>query len=564
MDEFRGTTSMYELLDRVGEGTFGVVRCAVDKKTRQEVAIKQIVKVFDDRRMTRRVLRELRVLHRFRHKNIINLLDATSSRGAVYVVTDLSRIDLFHLIHNNKELYKTLAEEDFTHIMKQILEALEFLHLNGILHRDIKPSNILLNEKMTIHLCDFGLCRKLATISQATAAGAGTIAGAALGDGVSFEPRGLASILSDLSLDSLCDLAPMTDYVVTRWYRAPEVCLSEGFYDTSQDIWSAGCTLTELITRRVLFPGNSTRKQLELMVATVGHPKDIDLTFPIIPRAKAYLDSMERTDGKHLQDIIPATRVMNGANRDNVIQMLQGMLEFSPRLRLTASACLMSKVFRDKAAGSPVGVSEEPAEKAPFVQVDCSFDDIESNEPAAQRNLGNLLMQELERIQEDIRAGSPGLGGGGSKETKGGAHESSGNELSDLCSPLPGSSTSAASKSLTVSHGESSVMSQLSSSCRSMIKSKKGAAGASKIPTDEHPGTDKYDMERSSSLNNLGNLSRSSNYGSEGLGKEVVVGKIKERRKSLSAVSSSFRVSIGKMLGLVSRDAMEKGKVLID
>ena len=148
----RGT--LYRLSkSAIGEGAFGVVRTAeVDPRTpsprqhgdagaeKEAVAIKQLIQVFDDRRMIRRMLRELRVLHSFRHKNIIELLDVIWDKNTsnLYIVTALYKCDLRQLIDRSPAMYRSLGEDGLTSIMRQVLEGLDFLHAGRIMHRDIK------------------------------------------------------------------------------------------------------------------------------------------------------------------------------------------------------------------------------------------------------------------------------------------------------------------------------------------------------------------------------------------------------------------------------------------
>jgi serine/threonine protein kinase len=138
----------------IGEGAFGVVRMAVvdpsspsprlqggvEGPAAEVVAIKQLSQVFDDRQMIRRMLRELRVLHSFRHKNIIELLDVIWDKKTsnIYIVTDLYKCDLKQLISKNPAMYRSLGEAGLTSIMRQVLEGLDFLHASRVMHRDIK------------------------------------------------------------------------------------------------------------------------------------------------------------------------------------------------------------------------------------------------------------------------------------------------------------------------------------------------------------------------------------------------------------------------------------------
>ena len=128
----------------VGQGTFGVVHKAVERVTGDSVAIKSVFRADSCSVMLRRVLRELRVLHVFRHENIIRLVDIkyVQHEGCVYFVTELSNQDLLQLISYNRAMYRSLSSDDFRSILTQILKALDFLHENRIIHRDLKVCRV--------------------------------------------------------------------------------------------------------------------------------------------------------------------------------------------------------------------------------------------------------------------------------------------------------------------------------------------------------------------------------------------------------------------------------------
>lgn len=152
--------------------------------------------------------------------------------------------DLFKIIKSQQPL----TRDHYKFIMYQILRAILFLHSANITHRDIKPSNVLINEDCTIKLCDFGLSRSL-------------------GD-------------TDVGL---------TEYVVTRYYRAPEVMLCSHKYTKSIDVWSVGCTFGELLSKHYLFPGDNYLNQIKLIIEMLGSPTDDDLSFIVNDHAKNFV-----------------------------------------------------------------------------------------------------------------------------------------------------------------------------------------------------------------------------------------------------------------------------------
>jgi serine/threonine protein kinase len=160
------------------------------------------------------------------HDNVIGVktILKPSSRESfkeIYVVNELMETDLAQIIKSNQPL----SDDHIQFFLYQILRGLKYIHSAGILHRDLKPRNLLVNSNCDLKICDFGLARA---------------------DIPYFQTQS----------------AVMTDYIATRWYRAPEVILSWKRYSTAIDVWSVGCILAELITRKPLLPANSEEEQI--------------------------------------------------------------------------------------------------------------------------------------------------------------------------------------------------------------------------------------------------------------------------------------------------------------
>eukprot|EP00968_Pinguiococcus_pyrenoidosus_P012718 scaffold1130_cov195-Pinguiococcus_pyrenoidosus.AAC.79 len=167
--------------------------------------------------MAKRLLREIRLLTLARHENIISVLNLpppppSKPFNDIYIVTDLMETDLHRIIYSDQ----ALGTDHVQYFIYQILRALKYLHSANVIHRDLKPSNILVNSNCDLKLCDFGLARGL-------------------------NPE-----------DAESDL---TEYVVTRWYRAPEVMLATQEYSCAIDVWSVGCIFAELLQRQPMFQG---------------------------------------------------------------------------------------------------------------------------------------------------------------------------------------------------------------------------------------------------------------------------------------------------------------------
>uniref|UniRef100_A0A2R8NBZ2 mitogen-activated protein kinase n=1 Tax=Callithrix jacchus TaxID=9483 RepID=A0A2R8NBZ2_CALJA len=247
----------YLLRRRLGKGAYGIVWKAVDRRTGEVVAIKKIFDAFRDKTDAQRTFREITLLQEFgEHPNIISLLDVIRAQNDrdIYLVFECMgcsptstpqtgactlspETDLNAVIRKGG----LLQDVHVRCIFSQLLRATRFLHSGHIVHRDQKPSNVLLDANCTVKLCDFGLARSLRDLPEG--------------------PEGQA----------------LTEYVATRWYRAPEVLLSSHRYTLGVDMWSLGCILAEMLRGKPLFPGTSTLHQLELILETIPPPSEEDL-----------------------------------------------------------------------------------------------------------------------------------------------------------------------------------------------------------------------------------------------------------------------------------------------
>ncbi|XP_055204431.1 mitogen-activated protein kinase 15 isoform X2 [Gorilla gorilla gorilla] len=230
----------YLLRRQLGQGAYGIVWKAVDRRTGEVVAIKKIFDAFRDKTDAQRTFREITLLQEFGdHPNIISLLDVIRAENDrdIYLVFEFMDTDLNAVIRKGG----LLQDVHVRSIFYQLLRATRFLHSGHVVHRDQKPSNVLLDANCTVKLCDFGLARSLGDLPEG--------------------PEDQA----------------VTEYVATRWYRAPEVLLSSHRYTLGVDMWSLGCILGEMLRGRPLFPGTSTLHQLELILETIPPPSEEDL-----------------------------------------------------------------------------------------------------------------------------------------------------------------------------------------------------------------------------------------------------------------------------------------------
>eukprot|EP01136_Pigoraptor_vietnamica_P036101 Opistho-1_new@102195 len=225
----------YEKLGKIGEGSYGVVIKCRNKDTGQVVAMKKFLESEDDPQIRKIALREVRMLKQLKHGNLVNLLEVFRRKRKLHLVFEfIDRTVLDELDSNPNGLDEMTVKQ----ILYQILKAVNFCHAHNIIHRDVKPENILVSKKGIVKLCDFGFARSLA------------------GPGAVY-----------------------TDYVATRWYRAPELLVGDTQYGTSVDVWAIGCVFAEMLTGQPLWPGKSDIDQLYHIISTLGSltPRHVEI-----------------------------------------------------------------------------------------------------------------------------------------------------------------------------------------------------------------------------------------------------------------------------------------------
>ncbi|KAG5092662.1 hypothetical protein JHK82_051440 [Glycine max] len=297
----------------VGRGAYGIVCAAVNAETREEVAIKKVGNAFDNRIDAKRTLREIKLLRHMDHENVIALKDIIrppqrDNFNDVYIVYELMDTDLHQIIRSNQQL----TDDHCRYFLYQLLRGLKYVHSANVLHRDLKPSNLLLNANCDLKIADFGLAR---TTSE-----------------------------TDF----------MTEYVVTRWYRAPELLLNCSEYTAAIDIWSVGCILGEIITRQPLFPGKDYVHQLRLITELIGSPDDHSLGFLRSDNARRYVRQLPQYPRQQFATRFPS--MSPGA-----VDLLEKMLVFDPNRRITIKEALCHPYL------APLhDINEEPVCVRPF------------------------------------------------------------------------------------------------------------------------------------------------------------------------------------------------------
>ncbi|MBA0611154.1 hypothetical protein Godav_011857, partial [Gossypium davidsonii] len=339
----------------IGRGAYGIVCAAVNSETQEEVAIKKIGNAFDNRIDAKRTLREIKLLRHMDHENVVAIKDIIrppqwENFNDVYLVYELMDTDLHQIIRSNQPLtddhcrvgikffpssgtivdYAVLLLQYFLY---QILRGLKYVHSANVLHRDLKPSNLFLNANCDLKIGDFGLAR---TTSE-----------------------------TDF----------MTEYVVTRWYRAPELLLNCSEYTAAIDIWSVGCILGEITSRQPLFPGKDYVHQLRLITELIGSPDDSSLGFLRSDNARRYVRQLPQNPRQNFSSRFP--NMSPGA-----IDLLEKMLIFDPHRRITVDGALCHPYL------APLhDINEEPVCPRPF-----SFD---FEQPSfTEENIKELIYRE--------------------------------------------------------------------------------------------------------------------------------------------------------------------------
>ncbi|KAG8899559.1 Mitogen-activated protein kinase [Tulasnella sp. 417] len=304
----------YQFVKELGQGAYGCVVAAKHKRTGEGCAIKKITSINTKRILTKRCLREIKLLHHFRgHKNITCLYDMdivfepNGNFNEVYLYEELMEADLHAIIRSGQPLSD--AHFQACSFMYQTLCGLKYIHSANVLHRDLKPGNLLVNADCELKICDFGLAR-----GYTPAGGTAPPSKAAGNQGF------------------------MTEYVATRWYRAPEIMLSFANYTTAIDVWSVGCILAELLGGKPIFKGRDYVDQLNQILHYLGTPSEDTLRRVGSPRAQDYIRSLPIKPRIAFQTLYPNANPL-------AIDLLGKMLAFDPAKRISCEEALNHPYF---------------------------------------------------------------------------------------------------------------------------------------------------------------------------------------------------------------------------
>jgi len=332
-----GEGSRYKIKEVIGKGSYGLVCSALDTYTGEMVAIKRINNVFDNAADALRILRELRFLRLLKHPDIVEirhiiLPPSPTEFDDVFIVFELLETDLHLVIRANDDL----TGEHFRFFAYQLLRGLRFIHRAGVYHRDLKPKNILANADCKIKICDFGLAR------------------------FANNPSG-----------SNEQLHFWTDYIATRWYRAPELCGSFfARYTPAIDVWGVGCIFAELLSGKPLFPGKNAVHQLNLITDLLGSPTPEVLARVKNEKARKYLQGLPQKQPQSLAHRFPKADA-------EALRILGRMLTFDPDARPSCEELLADPYFdslRGHDAAAAAAEAEDSLPRGGLSRMDWTFE----------------------------------------------------------------------------------------------------------------------------------------------------------------------------------------------
>ncbi|KAG5222397.1 cyclin-dependent kinase [Salix suchowensis] len=294
----------FERLNKIDEGTYGVVYRAKDKKTGEIVALKKVKMEKEREGFPLTSLREINILLSFHHPSVVDVKEVVvgSSLDSIFMVMEYMEHDLKGLMESMRQPF---SQSEVKCLMLQLLEGVKYLHDNWVLHRDLKTSNLLLNNRGELKICDFGLARQYGS-----------------------------------------PLKTYTHLVVTLWYRAPELLLGAKQYSTTIDMWSLGCIMAELLSKEPLFNGKTEVDQLDKIFRILGTPNEtIWPGFSKLPGVKV---NFVKHQYNLLRKKFPAMPFTGSpVLSDSGFDLLNKLLTYDPEKRITAEAALNHDWFRE-------------------------------------------------------------------------------------------------------------------------------------------------------------------------------------------------------------------------
>ena len=307
------SVEQYKILNRIEEGTYGVVYQAKDKDNNEVVALKRLKTEQETNGFPITSLREISTLLRCQHQNVINLKEIVvgSTLDKFYLVMEYAEHDLKLLMKVMIRKKQKFSDADVKYLMKQLLGAINHLHDNWIIHRDLKPSNLLINSEGVLKVADFGLAREYGHPIK------------------SYTPN-----------------------VVTLWYRAPEILIGEKEYSTPIDMWSCGCIFGEIVLMHPLFPGTSEIDQLRRIYKLVGNLHENEDN-SLIQLSCTDKQSLTNNSSELEKMLLPNMFTQQGKD------LLKQLLKCDPKERISCENALREKYFNDFIPKTDVVIFQE-------------------------------------------------------------------------------------------------------------------------------------------------------------------------------------------------------------
>jgi len=283
----------YQLMEKLGEGTYGVVFKALDKTNGNLVALKKIRLDNEDEGVPSTSLREISLLKELNHPNIVKLEEVVSHKNKLYLVFEFATCDLKKYLDSTPVIPLTIVKS----YAFQLIRSIFLCHSRRILHRDLKPQNLLIGKGGILKLADFGLARAFGV-----------------------------------------PLRQYTHEVVTLWYRSPEILLGGKLYSTAVDMWGIGCIFAEIASRKPLLPGDSEIDQIYKIFQMLGTPSERD--WPGVSQLPDYKAAFPKWIKKDLAREVPQLDAQG-------IDLLSKCLAYDPAQRISARQALRHPYFND-------------------------------------------------------------------------------------------------------------------------------------------------------------------------------------------------------------------------
>jgi len=286
----------YLKIDKIGEGTYGIVYKAKNRSTGRLVALKKIRLETEAEGVPSTAIREISLLKELEHPNVVALIDVIHTNRKLYLVFEFIDMDLRKFMDSSKKALPIELVKSYTW---QLLNGVSYCHSHRVLHRDLKPQNLLVDRHGGIKLADFGLARAFGV-----------------------------------------PVRMFTHEVITLYYRPPEILLGAKYYSTAIDVWSLGCIFAEMMTRKPLLPGDSEIDQLYKIFQLLGTPTENDWHgYTSLPD---YQTCFPKWQKKNLVTVIGQDHPIEA------IRLLERMLIYDPSKRIAAKMALQSIFFEDR------------------------------------------------------------------------------------------------------------------------------------------------------------------------------------------------------------------------